>query len=224
MVMDMNINEYIKNSWTKTIQKPVNGIPFPFTSPCITDTFLDFFYWDVYFINKGLYLDGLETQAENNINNIAYFIEKHGYMPNSNTLTNRSQPPFFAKIVYDFYNHTGDKAVIKKYLPTLLKEYDFWMTKRVMPCGLNAYGEDSTDAELMENYLGLCDRVLEYRKTQEEQFALARDILAMAESGLDFNMRFTTERSKVDIGNFVQLDINCILYEMEMLIAKCLPL
>ena len=67
----MNINEYIKNSWPKTIQKPVNGIPFPFTSPCITDTFLDFFYWDVYFINKGLYLDGFEKQAENNINNIA---------------------------------------------------------------------------------------------------------------------------------------------------------
>ena len=44
--MDMNINEYIKNSWTKTIQKPVNGIPFPFTSPCITDTFLDFFSID----------------------------------------------------------------------------------------------------------------------------------------------------------------------------------
>ena len=224
MVKDMNINEYIKNSWKKTIQKPVNGIPFPFTSPCITDTFLDFFYWDVYFINKGLYLDGFEKQAENNINNIAYFIEKLGFMPNANTLTNRSQPPFFAKMVYDFYEYTQDKGVIKKYLPTLLKEYDFWMTKRVTLCGLNAYGEDSTDAELEENYIGLCDRVLEYRETREEQFALAKDILAMAESGLDFNMRFVTERSKVDIGNFVQLDINCILHEVETLISKMFAL
>lgn len=216
----MNINEYIKNSWKKTIQKPVNGIPFPFTSPCITDTFLDFFYWDVYFINKGLYIDGFAEQAENNISNIAYFIEKLGFMPNANTLTNRSQPPFFAKMVFDFYEYKKDKSIIEKYLPTILKEYDFWVTKRILPCGLNAYGEHSTDAELEENYIGLCDRVLEYRETKEEQFALAKDILAMAESGLDFNMRFTTERSKIDIGNFIQLDINCILYEVEVLISK----
>ncbi len=222
--MDMNITEYIKNSWQKTIQKPVNGIPFPFTSPCITDTFLDFFYWDVYFINKGLFLDGFEEQAENNINNIAYFIEKFGFMPNANTLTNRSQPPFFTKIVFDFYELKKDTKVLEKYLPTILKEYDFWMTKRILPCGLNTYGEHSTEEELMENYVGLCDRVLEYREKKEEQLELAKDILAMAESGLDFNMRFITERSKIDIGNFVHIDINCILYDVEMLISKIFSL
>lgn len=216
----MNINEYIKNSWPKTIQKPVNGIPFPFTSPCITDTFLDFYYWDVYFINKGLYLDGFEQQAENNINNIAYFIEKIGFMPNCNTLLNRSQPPFFTKMVYDYYTFKNDVKVLERYLPTILKEYDFWMTKRILPCGLNTYGEDSSKEELMENYIGLCDRVLEYRETKEEQLELAKDMLAMAESGLDFNMRFVTQRNKVDIRNFIQMDINCILYDVEVLVSK----
>ncbi len=216
----MSVKEYIKNSWIKTIQQPVNGIPFPFTAPCIVDTFLDFYYWDVYFINKGLYLDGFEQQAENNINNIAYFIEKLGFMPNCNTLPNRSQPPFFTKIVYDYYIFKNDVKVLEKYLPTILKEYDFWMTKRILPCGLNTYGEHSSEDELMENYIGLCDRVLEYRETKEEQLDLAKDILAMAESGLDFNMRFTTQRSKVDIRNFIQIDINCILYDVEMLISK----
>ena len=176
----MDINEYIKKSWIKTIQKSNDGVPFPFTVPCMEDdTFLDFYYWDAYFINKGLLLDGLETQAENNLKNIAYFIEKLGFMPNSNKLTNRSQPPFFAKAVFEFYLHKNDKCVIEKYLPAILKEYNFWMTKRILPCGLNSYGEDSTKEELLENYRGLCDRVLEYRETVEEQLTDDTELVAV---------------------------------------------
>lgn len=221
----MDINQYIKNSWKLTIHQANESIPYPYTVPCMEDkTFLDFYYWDAYFINKGLLIDGLEEQAENNLNNIVYFIEKLGFMPNCSSLLNRSQPPLFTKAVFEFYLHKNDKKVIEKYLPTILKEYDFWMTKRILPCGLNTYGEDSSEEELMENYTGLCDRVLEYRETREEQLDLAKDILAIAESGWDFNMRFATEKSKVDIRSFVQIDINCILYEVEMLISQMFSL
>ena len=67
----------------------------------------------------------------------------------------------------------------------------------------------------MLNYRGLSDRVFEKRETREEQLALATDIMAIAESGLDFNMRFRTKRSKLDASAFLHLDLNCFLYEME---------
>ncbi len=138
------INEYIKSSWHKTIRKPTANILFPYTSPSIEEMFLDFYYWDAYFINKALYLDGYAGQAENNLDNIAHFIEKKiGFMPNVNTLTNRSQPPLFTKTVYELYEYKKDVAVIRKYLPTILKEYDFWMTKHILPCGLNTYADSA---------------------------------------------------------------------------------
>ncbi len=218
------INEYIKSSWCKTIRKPTADIPFPFTSPAMENIFEDFYYWDVYFINKGLCLDGYAQQAENNLNNIAHFIETLGYMPNANMLTDRSQPPLFAKAVYELYQHKKDVAVIEKFLPTILKEYNFWMTKRVLPCGLNTYADHATTEGLELSYNSLASRVQEYRDSKEDQIALAHDILAIAESGLDFNMRFATKHSKVDIGKFIQVDINCILYDVEQIIAEMFSL
>ena len=53
------------------------------------------YYWDVYFTNLGLLEDGLMEQVENNLENIAYFINELGFMPNSNLILDRSQPPFF---------------------------------------------------------------------------------------------------------------------------------
>ncbi len=218
------INEYIKSSWHKTIRKPTEDIPFPYTSPSIEEMFLDFYYWDAYFINKALYLDGYAEQAENNLNNIEHFIQMLGYMPNANTLTNRSQPPLFTKAVYELYEYKKDVAVIEKYLPTILKEYDFWMTKRMLPCGLNTYSDNATLEDLELHYKYLAPRVQEFRESKEEQLALAHDIIAIAESGLDFNMRFATKYSKIDIGKFIQVDINCILYDVEQTIAKMFAL
>ncbi len=88
-----------------------------------------------------------------------------------------------------------------------------------MPTVLSA-----TREELLDVYNGLVPRVQEFRENKEEQIALAHDILAIAESGLDFNMRFVTKYSKIDIGKFIQVDINCILYDVEKTIAEMFSL
>ena len=65
-------------------------VPKPYVSPSMDGMYTDLYYWDVYFINLGLMIDGYDKQVENNLDNMAYFIDTLGYMPNSNLLNDRS--------------------------------------------------------------------------------------------------------------------------------------
>ncbi len=223
------VREYILNHWGETFHDPseMRGdyiVPKPYVSPSIGGIYTDLYYWDVYFINLGLMIDGHDEQVENNLDNMAYFIDTLGYMPNANTLPDRSQPPLFCSAVYDYYVHKGDKEIIKKYMPYIIKEYDFWQTKRTAKFGLNNFSTNADEALKIINYNGLSDRVMEKSDTYEGKLIIAQDIMAIAESGLDFNMRFRTKRSKIDAASFVQLDLNCFLYEMECKAAEMLAI
>ena len=223
------VRKYILDNWNKTFHDPSEMrseiiVPKPYVSPSLGGMYIDLYYWDVYFINLGLMIDGHDEQVENNLDNMAYFIDVLGYMPNANTLADRSQPPLFCSAVYDYYVHKGDEAIIKKYMPYIIKEYDFWQTKRKAKFGLNNFSTNADEALKIINYEGLSDRVMEKSDTREGQLIIAQDIMAIAESGLDFNMRFRTERSKIDASSFVHLDLNCFLYEMECKAAKMLEI
>ena len=212
------ISLYIKGNWIKTFHPASElagdvKIDHPYVSPCATDYYTEMFYWDTYFINIGLILDGYTEQARNNIDNISKFINALGFMPNANYILDRSQPPFFTRMVHDYYERTGDKSVIEDYIGTILKEYDFWQTKRKNAIGLNSYGAHGSDAEIMQNYNWHHGRVFENGETDEEKMPIGRDIMAIAESGLDFNMRFKTAESRIAAHEFSHLDLDCILYD-----------
>ena len=223
------VRAYILQNWSKTFHDPSEmrggfNVPKPYISPSIGGIYTDLYYWDVYFINLGLMEDGFDEQVENNLDNMAYFINTLGYMPNANVTADRSQPPLFCSAVYDYYVHKGEERIIRKYMPYIVKEYDFWQTYRKTKFGLHNFFTNGTEEWKMANYRGLHDRVFETRETKEEQLALAEDIMAIAESGLDFNMRFRTKRSKIDASAFIHLDLNCFLYEMETKAAKMLEI
>ncbi len=223
------ISQYIKDNWTKTFHpaKDLAGdvkVDHPYVSPCATDYYTEMFYWDTYFINIGLILDGFAEQAKNNIDNISKFINALGYMPNANYILDRSQPPFFTRMVYDYYKQTGDMSVVEDYIETILKEYKFWQTERKNPIGLNSYGTSSGKDDIMRNYEWHHGRVCVVGETEEEKLVLGHDIMAIAESGLDFNMRFKTPKSRIAAHEFSHLDLDCILYDMEVKTAEMLRL
>ena len=96
--MHNDLKKYIQENWTKTVRADNGGkgipLPYPIIVPCISERFTCFFYWDTYFTNLGLMYDNLE-QAKNNIENMRFFVETIGYIPNGNmeVMFNRSQPP-----------------------------------------------------------------------------------------------------------------------------------
>ncbi len=215
------VSLYIKENWQKTFH-PANElagdvkINHPYVSPCAVDVYTEMFYWDTYFINLGLFLDGYTEQARNNIDNISKFINALGFMPNANYILDRSQPPFFTRMVYDYYKTTGDRSIIDDYIGTILKEYEFWQTHRKNATGLNSYRNNDNEADIMRNYEWHHGRVCESGETKEEKLIIGGDIMAIAESGLDFNMRFKTPKSRIAAHEFSHLDLDCILYDMEI--------
>lgn len=226
--MKQSIIEYIRTNWEKTINPKNENVPFPFNSPSMS-FYTDFFYWDLYFINKGLLLTGLDEQAENNIKNMAYFVNTLGYIPNSTTtyLRDRTQPPVFPLAVYDLYLYRNDKKVIEDFIDAVIKEHDFFQTRRMTSIGLNAYMCDektNTTESINNHYKYLSSRVQEYSDDKDTQFQIGKDIIAIAESGLDFNMRFKTPTSKIAAHEFAHLDLNCWLYADELAISKMLTL
>ena len=116
LIMKQEILSFIKTNWVNTIVKDNKELPCPYNSPN-TGIYSDFYYWDLYFINKGLLLSKMPEQVENNIKNMVYFVNTLGYVPNSNVsyMRNRTQPPVLTLCVWDLYQYTQDKNIISKY-------------------------------------------------------------------------------------------------------------
>lgn len=220
--MKQEIVDYISKNWEKTIRQPVEGMPKPYCSPCIEGMYQDFFYWDTYFINIGLMINGNFEQVQNNLDDIAYYINKIGYMPNASHLLNRSQPPLFTRGVYEYWKNSGDDKIIERYADTIIKEFDFWREKRTRKYGLNSYYVTDTEESTMLHYQGLASRVSEFSDDKNRQLQIGIEIMSIAESGLDFNMRFRTPESKIASSEFIHLDLNCILYDAEVKLAEML--
>ena len=216
----MNTEEYVKNKWKETERfQPRDsgtliGLPYRYTVPTATGMFNELYYWDTYFANKGLLIDGKADLAINNCKNMLFLVEKYGYMPNGSRTyyLGRSQPPYLALMVADLYDFTKDAEFLKTAFPALKKEYDFWETKRATPTGLNRYFNEHTEKECRENYETLTKRV---RSPFTDPFEGGRNLLAEAESGWDFNPRFHGMCT-----HFNPVDLNANLYAYEKLFAR----
>lgn len=127
------------------------ALPKPYSVPCVQGIFQDLFYWDTYFTNAGLIADNNLEQARNNIECVAAMIDRLGFMPNASRvdMAQRSQPPYFAPMVDDYFRATGDRAFVRRMMPVIEKEYKFWMTERKAPNGLNRYGHNADKAYLL---------------------------------------------------------------------------
>lgn len=215
------LHRHIANTMSRTVRTtPTDtlgnfALPLPYSVPCVKGGFQNMFYWDTYFTNAGLLADGDIWQARNNIEDIAAMIERFGYMPNATakSMLNRSQPPLLAAMVADYYAATSDKALLRRVLPALEKEYAWWMKNRKAPNGLNRYGHSATDAELVEFFNAVAPRVgIDPSKvaSDAERRTKGAHLMAEAESGWDFNPRFAGECM-----NYNPVDLNAILYGYE---------
>lgn len=215
--MDKKLHEYILDNWKNTIRENKDILPKPYTVPCTKEVFINFYYWDTYFINLGLFRAGLIEQVKNNLDNMVYLLDKYGYIPNADHLLYRSQPPLFTRCVYDLYKFTNDKKVIFKYKDAILKEFTFWKEKRMTPIGLNAYSSDEPKDGLLNARYWLGKRIgCNETEMAVDEVLFGRDLLAIAESGMDFTIRFKEGDNRFAAHEFAHLDLNCLLFDAEM--------
>lgn len=214
------VEAYIVGHWDETVRyqpREENGLlalPYPFTVPCMHGAFNEMYYWDTYFTNKGLLLSGRIELAKQNCENIAHLIRTYGYMPNGSRTfyIGRSQPPYFALMIADIDQVLHDDKWLSDMFAVAKTEYDFWMTKRLAPNGLNRYGSDYPDAYYPAFLQEIASRIV--LDTSRDVGQAGRDYVAEAESGWDFNPRFGGYCTRYN-----PVDLNSLLYRYEILFA-----
>lgn len=217
------VRSYISSSWERSVRynpqgdSTLIGLPRPFTVPSPLGMFEEMYYWDTFFTNEGLIADGNVQLAKDNTENILYLVEKYGFMPNGNRTwyLNRSQPPFLSLMVASVYRQTLDRQWLCGAYSTLEKEYRFWMDTHCSPVGLNRYSGDMAPRWLLDEFVVTGARRLgtDYHPQslpQSEADRIARNFVAEAESGWDFNPRFDRRCEE-----FCPVDLNSLMYAFE---------
>ena len=258
---------HIKNLWgnlRRMADKQQEGsslLPLPNSYIVPGGRFREIYYWDSYFTMLGLKESGETKTIEHMIDNFAFLINTYGHVPNGNRTyyLSRSQPPFFCMMV-DLLAGIKGKAVYKKYLPAMQKEYDYWMDgadgklkegaaglKYVVKLAngviLNrywdenntprqeSYKEDDETAEAAAQNLAMLIKVAspeQLKKILDDKRATTCNHLrAGACSGWDFSSRWFAMPDKIatiQTTNIIPVDLNCLMYAMETIIAKGLQL
>ena len=103
------------------------SLPHPFVVP--GGRFVETYYWDSYWILKGLLTCGMRDTARGMVLNLLHQVDRFGFVPNGARLyyLNRSQPPVLAEMVLAYLEVDFDLELLRRALPTLLDEYAPWM-------------------------------------------------------------------------------------------------
>lgn len=213
----MTISEYIDFNLPRCIaytpedEGGLIGLPYPYIMPCAYTGFRAMFYWDTYFIHKGLFVRGELEQIRNDIDNMRYLIRQYGFVPNANqriALFN-SQPPFLSIMMREYYDATTDMAWLAQAYDDLVQEYSFWQEYRVSPIGLTCYDTMPLTAEkIVAEAKQFRDRTGLLKDVPDEQ--AARALVSSGESGWDMNPRMNSKTYQ-----FAPADLNSLMYAME---------
>lgn len=214
----MDLKKYIEKHWddTKRLERTGNdkliGLPYEYFVPTAKGMFQEMYYWDTYFASKGLFLCGKEDLVKSSAEDMFYLVDKFGYMPNGSHmgLISRSQPPFLCMMVSDIYAVYKDKVWLKGAYEILKKEYEFWMTKRMTPSGLNRYGYEQERGDIQNDIKTIKTRLKDYDFKDRTDEDIVLNVMCDAECGWDFNPRCDMHQT-----DFNYVDLNSILYLFE---------
>lgn len=237
----LGIRKHIDTLWHvlyrkhDTVSKWSSLIPLPNDFVVPGGRFRETYYWDSYFTMLGLQESHQTQIIQNMIGNFAYMLDKYGFIPNGTRTyyLTRSQPPFFSMMLDLLAKDEGD-GVFTKYQPELIKEYSFWMNgaDKVKPGEAYRMVVRMKDGELLNRYWDDSDlpREESYKKdveagklTKQKLSDFYRNIRAAAESGWDFSTRWMDTTGKLETIQttfIVPVDLNCLLYHLELSIAK----
>nr|XP_019571826.1 PREDICTED: trehalase isoform X1 [Rhinolophus sinicus] len=194
--------------------------------------FLEFYYWDSYWVMEGLLLSEMPETVKGMLQNFLDLVQTYGHVPNGARVyyLQRSQPPLLTLMMDRYVTHTNDIAFLRDNIGTLALELDFWTENRNISVSLGEksyvlnryyvpYGGPrpesySKDAELADTL------------PEGDREALWAELKAGAESGWDFSSRWLVGGpnpnllSSIRTSKFVPVDLNAFLCQAEKLMSK----
>jgi alpha,alpha-trehalase len=234
-IKDEDIIAHINRLWDvlkRNPDKSLDGssllrLPYSYIVP--GGRFQEIYYWDSYFTMLGLQESGRYDIIENMINNFAYLIRKYGHIPNGNRTyyLSRSQPPFFSLMI-DLLAEKKGQQTYSQYIKELQAEYYYWTDKTA----ITKHTVLMPDGSKLSRYYDQDQRPRQESFYQDSTLALThegnksllyRNLRSGAESGWDFSTRWFADGkniSSIQVNNLVPVDLNCLLYHLEITLAK----
>ncbi|KAJ9148117.1 hypothetical protein P3X46_030208 [Hevea brasiliensis] len=205
----------------------------PLPAPMIVpgSRFREVYYWDSYWVIRGLLASKMYETAKSIVTNLISLVNVYGYALNGARAyyTNRSQPPLLSAMVYEIYNRTGDMELAKKALPVLLKEHQFWNSEIHKITIQDAQGRNHT----LSRYYAMWNKPRPESSVLDKKYAskllkvsekqqFYRELASAAESGWDFStrwMRNSSEFTTLATTSVLPVDLNVFILKMELDIA-----
>ncbi|XP_068922691.1 trehalase [Petaurus breviceps papuanus] len=191
--------------------------------------FIEFYYWDSYWVMQGLLLSEMPGTVKGMIQNFLDMVTRYGHIPNGGRVyyQQRSQPPLLTLMMDRYLAYTDDVDFLRENIGILELELNFWMRNRNV--NISHEGENYILNRYHVPYGG--PRPESYSKDEELAELLPEDareslwaeLKAGAESGWDFSSRwFAGSNYLLDTktSQVVPVDLNAFLCQVEELLAN----
>ncbi|KAJ4840930.1 Trehalase [Turnera subulata] len=217
----------------KVLEHPELHSLLPLPEPVIIpgSRFREVYYWDSYWVIRGLLASKMYKSAKAIVSNLISLADTFGYVLNGARAyyTNRSQPPLLSAMVYEIFKRTGDVELAKKALPVLLKEHKFWNSGVHRVTVEDDHGENHN----LSRYYAMWNEPRPESSTIDKQSAsnflnaiekkqFYRELASGAESGWDFStrwMRNSSDFTTLAATSVLPVDLNVYILRMELDIA-----
>lgn len=189
--------------------------------------FREIYYWDSYWIIKGLLACGMKDTARGMVENLLYLIEKNGYVPNGGRIYyTRSQPPLLSAMVEAYLETTDDTKWATSKVELLKQEWTYWeKTHSVMVRDRRMFRYNCEEGQPRpESYRE--DFKLGENLEECEKQELWKELRSGAESGWDYSSRWFRHEGEgsgledTKIRAVVPVDLNAFLAKGAGIIAK----
>jgi len=194
--------------------------------------FRESYYWDTYWIVKGLIACEMQMTSIGVVQNLLDDVENFGFVPNGARIyyLNRSQPPLLSHMVLEVFEATKNREWLEKAIAILDKEYLYWMNPesgKIVQFSdgnvLNRYFANTT-LPRPESYAE--DIHTAQNGSHPPNFAYLQ-LATGAETGWDYSSRWL---AGVNVNNLslsdiiatfvIPVDLNALLFRMERNLAR----
>ena len=187
--------------------------------------FREIYYWDSFWILRGLLACGMVDTARGMIENLVHLIDTLGFVPNGGRVYyTRSQPPLLAAMVESYVKATGDLVWGRRQLKALESEWEYWQRHHSVDVAghtLFRYScsEGAPRPESYREDWALAEGLDQQKKKED----LWRELRSAAESGWDFSSRWFMRGSTLaatSISDIVPVDLNSFLCKAAAVIGE----
>lgn len=193
--------------------------------------FREFYYWDSYWVVKGLLLSEMRTTVRGMLENFLAMVKRYGMVPNGGRVyfSRRSQPPFLIPMTQLYIEDTNDLDFLRMNMALLEKEYNFWRKNRTVQVVKNnrRYTMYRYSAQIgkprPESYREDMELASSCR-TDNEKGVLYDELASACETGWDFSSRWipnvTGTLKDLKTRSMIPVDLNSLMVKNSRILSR----